>query len=79
MSYLGLRIGNKAKVCLDRAMAKRPDTSRTAVAMGFFAANVERRLQFLFTLELPSFVYCDFDCLALVISEGYLLAGYLNA
>ena len=75
MSSLGLRNGNKAKVCLDRAMAKRPDTSRTAVAMVFFAANMKRKLCILFVPEIASFVYYDFDCLALVISEGYMLVG----
>ena len=47
--------------------------------MGFFAASMERRLRLLFSPDIPSFVYYDFDCLALVISEGYVLAGYLDA
>ena len=65
----------KRKFGLDRVMAKLPDTSRTAVAMGFFVANMERRLRLLSSPDIPSFVYYDYDCLALVISEGYPLAG----
>jgi len=65
----------KRKLGLDRVMAKLPDTSQTAVAMGFFVANMERKLRLLFAPDLLSFVYYDFDYLALVISEGFLVAG----
>ena len=65
----------KRKLGLGRVMAKLPDTSQTAVAMGFFVANIERKLRLLFAPDLLSFVYYDFDRLALVISEGFLVAG----
>jgi len=58
----------KRKFCLDRVMAKLSDTSRTAVAMGFFAANMERKLRLIFEPDSISFVYYDFDLLSLAIS-----------
>jgi len=38
----------KRRYGLDRIMAKLPDTSKTSIAMGFFAANMERKLRLLF-------------------------------
>jgi hypothetical protein len=65
----------KRKLGLDQIMPKLPNTSLTAVAMGFFAANMERKLRLLFAPDFLSFVYYDFDWLSLVISDGYLFAS----
>lgn len=44
---------------LERIMARLPDTSMTSIAMGFFAANMERKLRLLFA---PSFDWAlDYD------------------
>jgi len=58
----------KRKFGLDRIMTKLPDTSRTAVAMGFFVANMERKLRLLFAPFDNSFVFYDFRLLTLVIA-----------
>jgi len=65
----------KRKLALDRVMAKLPDTSQTAVAMGFFVANMERKLRLLFTPDLLSFVYYDFEQLSLVVADSYRFAS----
>jgi len=57
----------KRRYSLDLVMAKLPNTSQTAVAMGFFAANMERKLRLLSAPEIFSFVVYDFDLSALVI------------
>lgn len=57
----------KRKYSLDLVMAKLPNTSCTAIAMGFFVANMERKLRMLFAPEISSFVFYDFDLLSLVI------------
>jgi len=59
----------KRKLNLDRIMSKLPDTSLTAVAMGFFVANMERKLRLLFVPDSLCFVFYDFDLLRLVISD----------
>jgi hypothetical protein len=59
----------KRKFGLDRIMPKLPNTSLTAVAMGFFAVNMERRLRLLFSPDSYSYVFYDFDSLRLGISE----------
>ena len=58
----------KRKYGLDCIMAKLPDTSLTAVAMGFFVANMERKLRLLFSPDSLCFVLYDFESLRLVIS-----------
>ena len=58
----------KRKYNLDLIMAKLPDTSQTMIAMGFLAANMERKLRFIFVPDLYFYVYYDFECLSLVIS-----------
>jgi hypothetical protein len=58
----------KRKLNLGNIMPKLPDTSKTAVAMGFFVANMERRLRLLFSPDKFSFVSYDFNLLRLRIS-----------
>jgi hypothetical protein len=60
----------KRKFSLGCIMPKLPDTSKTAVAMGFFVANMERRLRLIFSPSSFSFVFYDFDLLRLVICSG---------
>jgi len=60
----------KRKYSLDRIMAKLPDTSRTAIAMGFFVANMERKLRLLFVPNFSSYVFYDFQLMRLVVCEG---------
>lgn len=51
----------KRRYGLDRIMCRLPDTSMTSIAMGFFAANIERKLRLLFApLNEWSLDY-DFD------------------
>ena len=59
----------KRKLGLERIMAKLPDTSLTTVAMGFFVANMERKLRFFFAPDSLCFVSYDFYLLRLVIDE----------
>jgi hypothetical protein len=65
----------KRKLGLSRIMTKLPDTSVTAVAMGFFVANMERKLRLLFAPDSLPFVFYDFDLLSLVILDGSSLAS----
>ena len=57
----------KRRYGLDRLMTKLPDTSMTSVSMGFFAANMERRLRILFAPEQEWALDYDFDWQTLVI------------
>jgi hypothetical protein len=59
----------KRKFSLARIMPKLPETSLTAVAMGFFVANMERRLRLLFSPFSDCYVFYDFELLRLGISE----------
>jgi hypothetical protein len=59
-------------------MAKLPDTSLTTVAMGFFVANMERKLRLLFLPDSFSFVSYDFELLKLVISDVYWVFNTLT-
>ena len=64
----------KRKYGLDLIMPKLPDTSKTSISMGFFAANMERKLRLLFSPESHPFIFYDFDLLTLIIpvnSHGY--------
>ena len=65
----------KRKLGLGRIMAKLPDTSLTAVAMGFFVTNMERKLRRLFAPDSLSFVFYDFQLLRLVISDSWPLVS----
>ena len=65
----------KRKLGLSRIMTKLPDTSLTAVAMGFFVANMERKLRLRFVPDSLPFVSYDFDLLSLVILEDPSLAS----
>lgn len=60
----------KRKYNLDRVMPKLPNTSLTVVALGFFVANMERKLRLLFAPKSVSFVYYDFCLLGLVIASS---------
>jgi hypothetical protein len=51
----------KRKLSLDCIMAKLPNTSKTAIAMGFFVANMERKLRALARLDSSYFVIFNFD------------------
>ena len=57
----------KRRYSLDRVMTRLPDTSMTSIAMGFFAANMERKLRLLFTPEYGWALDYDFDLGELVI------------
>ena len=57
----------KRKLSLDCIMAKLPDTSKSMIAMGFFVANMERKLRLLFASDLLPFVLYDFELFRLVI------------
>jgi hypothetical protein len=61
----------KRKFGLDRIMAKLPETSLTMVAMGFFVANMERKLRLLFVPYSFCFVDYDFELHSLVMYELY--------
>ena len=57
----------KRRYSLDRVMTRLPDTSVTSIAMGFFAANMERKLRLLFAPEYGWALDYDFDLGELVI------------
>jgi IS5 family transposase len=57
----------KRRYGLDRIMAKLPDTSLSSIAMGFFVANMERRLRLIFVPDGHWVVDYDFDVCSLVI------------
>ena len=57
----------KRRYSLDRVMARLPDTSMTSISMGFFAANMERKLRLLFAPECGWALDYDFDLGELVI------------
>lgn len=57
----------KRRYSLDRVMTRLPDTSVTPIAMGFFAANMERNLHLLFVPECFWSLDYDFDLGELVI------------
>lgn len=50
-----------------RNMTRLPDTSMTSIAMGFFAANMERKLRLLFAPDCGWALDYDFDLGELVI------------
>ena len=51
----------KRRYGLDRIMCRQPDTSMTSIAMGFFAANMERKLRLLFAPPNEWSLDYDFD------------------
>ena len=51
----------KRRYGLDRIMCRLPDTSMTSIAMGFFAANMERKLRLLFAPLNAWALDYDFD------------------
>lgn len=55
------------KYGLDHIMAKLPDTSYTAVSMGVFAANMERKLRLLLYPEIYCLVGYSFEAMRLYI------------
>jgi IS5 family transposase len=57
----------KRRYGLDRVMTRLPDTSMTSIAMGFFAANMERKLRLLFAPECGWALDYDFGLGELVI------------
>ena len=57
----------KRRYGLDRVMTRLPDTSMTSIAMGFFAANMERKLRLLFVPECDWALDYDFDLGQIVI------------
>lgn len=50
----------KRRYTLDHVMAKLPDTSMSSIAMGFFSANMERKLRLLFAPDSNWAVKYDF-------------------
>lgn len=46
---------------LDRILCRLPETSMTSIAMGFFAADLERKLRLLFAPDEQWSLDCDFD------------------
>jgi hypothetical protein len=63
----------KCKFGLGCVMAKLPDTSQTSVSIGFFVANMERKLRLLVKEQTKAkeyvFILYDFDLLNLLILE----------
>jgi hypothetical protein len=63
----------KCKFGLGCVMAKLPDTSQTSISMGFFVANMERKLRLLANEKVKNkmhtFIFYDFDLMNLVIYE----------
>jgi transposase, IS5 family len=57
----------KRKFGLDRIMAKLMDTALTSISMGFFTANMERKLRVLFAPLSNSYIVYDFDHLSLAL------------
>ncbi len=57
----------KRRYGLDRVITRLPDTSMTSIAMGFFAANMERKLRLLFVPECDWALDYDFDLGEIVI------------
>ena len=57
----------KRRYSLDRVMTRLPNTSMTSIAMGFFAANMERKLRLLFAPECGWALDYDFDLGEVVI------------
>ena len=51
----------KRRYGLNRVMTRLPDTSMTSIAMGFFTANMERKLRLLFAPEFDWTLDYDFD------------------
>jgi hypothetical protein len=62
----------KRKYGLDRIMTKLPYTSMSTIAMGFFAANMERKLRLLFAPLFDWVIDYDPDLLSLVIFPRFL-------
>lgn len=57
----------KRRYGLERVMTRLPDTSMTSIAMGFFAANMERKLRLLFAPECGWSLDYDFDLAELIL------------
>lgn len=57
----------KRRFGLERIMTRLPDTSKTSIAMGFFAANMERKLRLLFAPNSDWALDYDPDLLCLLI------------
>jgi hypothetical protein len=61
----------KRKLGLALVMTKLPEASETMIAMGFFVANMERKLRLLFVSNLFCFIIYDFQEISLVFVEDY--------
>ncbi|NLA52789.1 MAG: IS5 family transposase [Clostridiales bacterium] len=57
----------KRKLGLDRIMTKKMNTSLTSISMGFFTANMERKLRVLFMPFSNSYIVYDLDLSSLVL------------
>lgn len=57
----------KRRYGLERVMTRLPDTSETSISMGFFTANMERRLRLLFAPLCDWALDYDFDLDCLII------------
>jgi IS5 family transposase len=60
------------KYGLDRIMTKLPYTSMSTIAMGFFVANMERKLRLIFAPLFDWAIDYDPDLLSLVIFPRFL-------
>lgn len=60
----------KRRYGLDRILCRLPDTSMTSIAMGFFAANMERKLRLLFAPDEKWILDYDFDLGELILFEA---------
>ena len=63
----------KRRYTLDHVMTKLPDTSMTSIAMGFFSANMERKLRLLFAPHSDWAVKYDFLIGDIVLFQRHLL------
>lgn len=61
----------KRKLSLDCIMTKLPNTSKTAIAMGFLVANMDRRLRLALNPGSLCFILYDFQLLCLVVSSSH--------
>ena len=55
---------------MDRILCRLPETSMTSIAMGFFAANLERKLRLLFAPDEQWSLDYDFDLGELILFDA---------
>ena len=60
----------KRRYGMDRILCRLPETSMTSIAMGFFAANLERKLRLLFAPDEQWSLDYDFDLGELILFDA---------